>query len=93
MEKEEIVSSNNTSKFFWSVGVLRQSEKQPLTQVKNVKAQMPNQIPMSNDKKERVIGFWIWDFDISLTFGFWHLALIRCDFAKIHFFDPIILLL
>jgi len=45
---------------------------------------------MSNDKKERVFDFWIWDFDIHLKFGFWHLALIHCEFAKIDSLDLII---
>ena len=34
--------------------------------------------------------FWIWDFDIHLTFGFWHLALMHGHFANIAFLDPII---
>jgi len=41
-------------------------------------------------KRSELSHFWIWDFDIHLTFGFWHLALIHTYFAKRHFFDPII---
>jgi hypothetical protein len=52
------------------------------------RAQMPNQILMSNDKEDDLSHFWIWDFDIHLTFGFWHLALIHHNFAKLHFFGP-----
>ena len=32
--------------------------------------------------------FWIWDFDIHLTFGFWHLALMDASFVTTHFLDP-----
>jgi hypothetical protein len=41
-------------------------------------------------KRSELSNFWIWDFDIHLTFGFWHLALIHSHLAKLHFFDPII---
>jgi hypothetical protein len=73
---------------YWSVGVLGERKKQRFREIENVKSQMPNQILMSNDKKERVIDFWIWNFDIHLTCRFWHLAWIHGDFAKTHFFDP-----
>jgi hypothetical protein len=55
----------------WSIGVLRQRKQERLTQVENVKSKS------SNDKEERAIGLWIWDFDIHLTFGFRLLAFFR----------------
>jgi hypothetical protein len=62
----------------------------PLAAPEATRAQMPNKILMSKGKKERVMDFWIWDFDIHLTFGFWHLALMHGHFANIAFLDPII---
>jgi len=41
-------------------------------------------------KRSKLSNFWIWDFDIHLTFGFWHLSLMHSYFAKLHFLDPII---
>jgi len=74
-------------------------EKKRLAQIENVKCQS---LPAfggargdqgSNAKSNpnvKVFDFWIWDFDIHLKFGFWHLALIHCEFAKIDSLDLII---
>jgi uncharacterized protein with PIN domain len=39
-------------------------------------------------KTSELSPFWIWDFDIHLTFGFWHLALIHSYFDRCFFLCP-----